>query len=56
MVNNHFVRISKETKALIPEVRAEFFRNNPRVKGLRVTEGFLTLRAYLYYLGRGEKL
>lgn len=56
MVYNHFVRVSKETKALLPSVREEFFRNNPKVRGLRVTEGYLVQRAFLFYLGRSEKI
>ena len=56
MVNNHFVRLDKETKGLLPEVKDEFFRNNPKVRGLKVTEGYLVKRAFLFYLGRSEKI
>lgn len=56
MVCNHFIRISKETKEMLQECREEFFRSNPKLKGIRVTEDYLVKRTFLYYLGRSEKL
>ena len=42
--------VKKETKEMLPAVRKEYLKHHPQHKDFRLSEDFLTKKAFEYYL------